>query len=242
MLEYIIAAVLLSGVIGLSGGILLLFSKKNAMKCTPYLVSYAAGALLSAAFLGLIPEMVGMSTSQTAFSSILGGIVIFYILERFFSWYHHHGRGKLPTFSYMIILGDTLHNFIDGVIIAATFIADFALGVTTTLAVLLHEIPQEIGDFGVLLHARMKKSRVIMYNLVSALFAVVGALVAYRYLMVAQGMLPFVIGIAAGGFIYIAGTDLIPETYKGKGFDKAVLHTLIFLVGILTILLAGSLV
>lgn len=243
LIAYIMLAVLISGLLGLTGGLLLLYREKRARKYSPFLVSYAAGALFSAAFLGLIPEMVEINVSQAAFASILGGIIIFFVLERFLSWYHHHmGNARVPIFNYMIIIGDTMHNFIDGVIIAAAFIADFALGVTTTLAVLLHEVPQEIGDFGVLLHGRMKRKSIIFYNVLSALVALAGAAIAYFFLLAIEGALPFFIGIAAGGFIYIAGTDLIPETRKERKLKPSILHAIIFLIGILTIWLAGLLV
>ncbi|MEM5804610.1 MAG: ZIP family metal transporter [Candidatus Aenigmatarchaeota archaeon] len=241
MLEYIIIATVLSGLLGLAGGVLLLFRKSFAVRLSPFLVSYAAGALFASAFLCLMPEALALNSSATIFSSMLGGVLVFYFMERFLHWYHHHECGdercecRASSFSYMLVVGDSTHNFVDGVIIASTFLGDFALGVVTAVAVLIHEIPQEIGDFGAMLHGGMGKKGVLLYNIASALVSVVGAILAYFFFMSVEALLPFILAFAAGGFIYIAGTDLLPETHKEKKFQLSLMHALALVVGVLTI-------
>jgi len=241
MIWVIIAATLFSGVLGLLGGALLLFRKDFAIKASPFLVSYAAGALLSSAFFCLIPEAIGAGGSVSMYPFMLVGLLAFYFMERFFHWYHHHECGdehcekKAGAFTYMLVVGDSIHNFVDGVIIATTFMADFALGAVTTLAVLIHEIPQEIGDFGAMLHGGMRRGKVMLYNLASAVVSVIGAVLAYYFLQGVEFGVPYLLAFAAGGFIYIAGTDLIPETHKENRLSLSLMHAAALVVGVLTI-------
>lgn len=239
ILLMIIGATFLSGVLGLTGGLLLLLNKKFADKCSMVLVSFAAGTLLAAAFFDLIPE-----TFEEAGISILPfvliGLCIFYLLEKFVIWHHcHDAHCEHKKLTSSIIIGDTLHNFIDGALIASTFLIDFNLGIITALAVLIHEIPQEIGDFGVLLNADMKRGKIIFYNVFSALVSVVGAILTFFFLDYIQAFVPYVAAIAAGGFIYIAAADLIPETHKEYSRTKTVLYTLVFFTGIGIMYLLG---
>lgn len=187
-----------------------------------WLVCFAIGALLGAAFLHLIPEALSPPNDARAASVIvLGGFLAFFVLERYL-WGHQHdltamGRARLPPLAALNLLGDGAHNFVDGMAIAAAYVTDRSLGVATTVAVLLHEVPQEIGDFGILLHAGLERRRAMWWNFLSGLIAVVGAavvLVIGRHIAgFAVGLVPF----SAGGFLYIAAADLIPQLREEGG-------------------------
>ena len=183
------------------------------------LVSFSAGALLGDVFLHLLPEAVERSGFTFSISfSILFGIILFFVIEKIFQWHHHHtiqeNEKEIHALGYMNLLGDAVHNFIDGIVTAASYWVNIPLGVATTLAVIFHEIPQEIGDFGVLLHSGFTKSQALKFNFLSALTAVLGAgvglLLGSQVLLLNSFLLPF----TAGGFLYIASSDLIPELHK----------------------------
>ncbi len=198
------------------------------------LVSLAVGALLGDAFIHIIPEVFADSAAPTATSLyIIAGIIIFFAIEKFLHWHHHdndaahnhaHPVGKL------ILISDGLHNFLDGLIIAASFAVSIPVGIATTIAVILHEIPQEIGDFGVLIHAGYSRGQALLLNFLSALGAVIGALVfiIFGSDMSGGAILP----IAAGGFIYIALSDLVPELQKTKTARSSVIQFVAILIGI----------
>ncbi len=202
------------------------------------LVSFAAGALFGGAFLHLLPktaERFGFTTTTGLY--VLSGLVSFFIIDRYVHWHHHHFREDeceecVDPVTYMILIGDGFHNVIDGIVIAAAYLAGIQTGIAATLAVILHEIPQEIGDFGVLVHGGFSVKRALLYNFLSALTAVVGAaavvLAAGRVSGLEAVLLPF----AAGGFIYIAGTDLLPEFKEETEVRKATIQAATFLLGI----------
>jgi len=206
-------------------------------KYTFIFMSLAIGALLGDAFIHLIPEAFADSANQTYTSLfIILGILIFFILEKFLHWHHHeddsdehhvHPVGKLVLFS------DGVHNFIDGIIIGASFLVSIPVGIATTLAVVLHEIPQEIGDFAVLLHAGYTKARALWLNFLSAIFAVVGLVVALLLGESGEMFTKVLLPIASGGFIYIAVADLIPELQKTKEIKKSIFQIGMIVVGIL---------
>lgn len=180
------------------------------------LVGFASGSLLGGAFFHLIPEAVFSSMNDTSFMAITMGIAVFFLLEKFL-WRHCHEREKCPVhpFAYLNIIGDGIHNFIDGVIVAASFLTSVPLGITTSLAVVFHEIPQEIGDFAVLIYGGFTVKKALLYNLATAFTAMLGVLFTFAF----QSQLPatyYLLGFAAGGFIYIASTDLIPELHKER--------------------------
>lgn len=165
----------------------------------------------------------------------------FFLLERFIHWFHHHHDHKTSrdkSVVSLVTLGDSLHNFIDGVVIAATFMVSIPLGIVTTLAVAAHEIPQEIGDFGILLNKGVKKFNVLWLNVVSALAAILGALITYSSGESIEGVLPIFLSLAAGFFIYIAASDLIPEIHNEEKRKVAVIETLLLLLGVLVVYLA----
>ncbi len=232
----ILLASLLVSAVSFVGGIFLvnhrLFSNSTF---TSSLVSFAAGIMLSAALLDLLPEALEASGGEEAvFVPVLVGIVAFFFLERFVVWFHHHhaSHGHAPT-SVLILLGDAVHNFIDGVAIAAAFLVNPALGMTTTLAIAAHEIPQEIADFSVLISGGMKKKKALLYNFISGLTAVIGAVSAYFFFETIEGLSWILLSFTAGMFLYIACSDLIPELHKELSEKRKWMQTLPFLGGIL---------
>ena len=201
-----------------------------------YLISFSAGALFGDAFIHLLPEVVESHGFSLIISlSILTGIVLFFILEKIIHWQHCHlpiTEEHVHPFAYMNLIGDALHNFIDGVIIAASYVVSIPAGIATTLAVALHEIPQEIGDFGVLIHGGFSRSKALVLNFISALAAVLGAVLALWAAAFVERIELFLVPIAVGGFIYIAGSDLIPELHKETILRRSILQVLAFLLGI----------
>ena len=210
---------------------------KNALL---YMVSFSAGALFGDAFIHLIPEAVEESGFGLNISIyILSGILCFFVVEKILQWRHCHiltSEEHPHTFAYMNLFGDAVHNFIDGLIVAGSYIVSFPLGVATTLAVVFHEIPQEIGDFGVLIYGGFSKSKALMFNFLSAITAILGAFVALLLGFYMENFTVFLVPFAAGGFIYIAGSDLIPELHKEIKPSKSVLELIVFILGILVLL------
>lgn len=200
------------------------------------LVSFSAGALFGDAFIHLIPEAIEQIESPlTVALSVLSGILVFFILEKFVHWRHCH----VPTshhhphpFAVMNLIGDSLHNFIDGLVIGASYLISMPVGIATTLAVFLHEIPQEIGDFGVLLHGGFNKGKALLINFLTALTSVLGTVIALLIGSRAEAFSLVLLPLTAGGFIYIAGSDLIPELHKEVTPSKSILQLFSILIGI----------
>ncbi|MEQ1500523.1 MAG: ZIP family metal transporter [Parcubacteria group bacterium] len=203
-------------------------------------MSIAVGALLGDAFIHLIPEALEDSTNATLTSIlVIVGIIFFFILEKFLHW-HHHGEDKeeigIHPVGKLMLLSDGVHNFLDGIIIGASFMISVPVGIATTLAVILHEIPQEIGDFAVLLHSGYTKRRALWLNFLSALTAILGAIVFFVLGEVAEASSMYFIPIAAGGFIYIAVADLIPELHKTKEIKHSVFQLMAVTLGVLAMI------
>lgn len=214
-------------------GIIFIGLNENLLKrILMALVGFASGTLLGGTFLELLPEAVDQVGSTTTFTYVIVGIVSFFAMEKFLYWRHcHEEECSVHMFVYLNLVGDGIHNFVDGMIIAATYMLSFSLGFATTLAVLFHEIPQEIGDFGVLIYGGLSKRKALTYNFVSALTAILGAIAVYSlaYLQSIQALLvPF----AAGGFIYIAATDLMPELHKKSRAAESVVQLVMIVLGI----------
>ncbi len=225
----------LGSAVSLIGGIFLLWKEKLAQKITLYLVSFAAGALLGAAFLHLLPDAVNDGGPKMFFYVLLGLLAMF-LTEKFLLWYHcHTGKCEVHVFSYTILFGDAIHNFIDGIVIGASFLVSIPLGIITSLAVAFHEIPQEIGDFAVMLHGGMKRAKVLIYNLFSALLAVLAAVLTYVFSSNLKNAIIPLIAFAAGNFIYIAASDLIPEIHKETKRSKIIIQIFLLFIGILVI-------
>jgi zinc and cadmium transporter len=234
---YSILSVILVSLISLIGVFTLAIKDATLARILLYFVSFSAGALLGDAFIHLLPEAVSEAGFVIGISgSILFGITLSFVIEKVIHWRHCHmpvSSEHPHTFAYMNLFGDGVHNFIDGLIIGASYLASLPVGIATTLAVIFHEIPQEIGDFGVLLHGGFTKRKAIFMNFLTALTAVAGTVVALTLAGTFVSMLPYLLGFAAGGFIYIASTDLIPELHRSnvcEGFSKAALVQLIFLI------------
>lgn len=219
---------------------MLLIYERVTLKFSHLLASFAAGSLLGAAFFDLLPEAEREGGENIdVFLWTLLGFLFFFLLERFVHLFHHHEHMHIekeskPTVP-LIVLGDSVHNFIDGAAIAATFMSSIPLGIITTFAVAAHEIPQEIGDFGLLLHKKVKRSKVFWLNLFSAASSIVGALIAYFIGGAIEGILPILLAVTAGFFIYIAASDLIPEIHHENRKGFAFYESLLLIIGVIVI-------
>jgi len=229
---YSLTSVLVVSLVSLIGVFTLSFRESFLRASIFFLVSLAVGALLGDAIIHLIPEAIeefGGNAPQAALW-VLMGFLVFFILEKFLRWHHAHGledthgdpesvvaaHGRVKPVGPLVLVSDGFHNFIDGVIIAASYAISIELGIATTIAVILHEIPQEIGDFGVLIHAGFTKTRALLMNFLSALLAVAGAAAFILLEGTHESLLPALLGISAGSFIYIAGSDLVPELQQNN--------------------------
>jgi len=213
--------------------LILYFKKETLSKILLFLVSFSAGALIGGAFLHLLPEASEAIESDELFLIVLSSFVFFFFIEKILHWRHcHHNQCSVHTFGYMNLIGDAVHNFIDGLIIASTFLIDLKLGITATIAIALHEIPQEIGDFGVLLYAGFKKKKALIINYLVSFIVVIGAIVGYFSFIYLENIIPYLLPFAAGGFIYIAASDLMPEIRKENNLQKSILSFLVFILGI----------
>jgi zinc and cadmium transporter len=221
-------------------GILTFFLKEELLsKAILVLVALSSGALIGGAFLHLLPEAIlDLGASLGVFLFLILGFCLFFVLEQFLHWRHQHDKTHgIKPFSYLILVSDSMHNFIDGLIIAASFVVSFPVGITTTLAVALHEIPQELGDFGVLVYGGFSKTRALTFNYISAMTAIVGGVVGYFASSVMGASVVYLLPFAAGNFIYIAAADLIPEIKHGVSLRRSIIHFFVFLAGIGVMLL-----
>jgi zinc and cadmium transporter len=233
-LAYIFLATFIVSLISFVGVVTLALNDKILNKILLILIGLSAGALMGGAFLHLLPEAVEKSTGLNVYLFVLVGFILFFLIEKVLHWRHcHKGECDVHTFHYMNLVGDSIHNFIDGLIMAASFVVSIPLGITTTIAIATHEIPQEIGDFGVLLYGGFSKKRAIMLNFVVALTAVLGGIVGYFVSNLIENIVVFILPFAAGGFIYIAATDLVPEIRKELDMKKYMATLFVFICGIL---------
>lgn len=237
---YGLLSVLIVSLISLIGIVTFSVKESRLKEALLYLVSFSAGALFGDAFIHLIPEAVeenGFGLNISIY--ILSGILAFFVVEKILQWRHCHiltSEDHPHPFAYMNLFGDAIHNFIDGLIIGGSYIVSIPLGVATTLAVVFHEIPQEIGDFGVLIYGGFSKSKALTFNFLTALTAVLGTFVALLLGFYLANFTVFLVPFAAGGFIYIAGSDLIPELHKEVKPLKSILELLVFILGVLVLL------
>ncbi len=208
--------------------------EEKLLKILQFLVAFSAGTMMGGAFLNLLPEAADKFNDDSVYLAVVVSFAIFFLVEKFLHWRHcHKEHCEAHTFGYLNLLGDGLHNFIDGLIIAAAFMTDIRLGVIVTITVALHEIPQEIGDFGVLLYAGFKKWRAVALNFVAASTIILGGVAGYFLSFYAEKATMYLLSLAAGGFIYIAAADLLPELKKETVLRKSVLSFLIFFGGII---------
>lgn len=233
-LFYIISATFIVSLGALIGIFTFSIAEQKLSQILLFLVSLSAGALMGGAFIHLLPEATEKLEAGNVFLLVLFSFVLFFLIEKILHWRHcHKGICEVHTFGHMNLLGDVVHNFLDGLIIAATFLTDIRLGITTTIAVALHEIPQEIGDFGVLLYSGFSKSKAILSNFLVAIFAVLGGVIGYYLSFQLDAFIPWLLPFAAGGFIYIGASDLLPEVRKEESLKKSLISFMIFLLGIL---------
>jgi len=242
-------------VTSLAGGVLsvvcaALFALNARAHWMGLLVSYAIGALLGAVFLNILPEAIEAGSSAAAVSgTVLAGILLFFTLEKLLLWrhcHHHHCEAHEPDAhgrsGTMIMVGDTFHNFVDGVIIAAAFLTDTNLGIVTALAIIAHEIPQEVGDFLILLHSGYGKAQALYVNLLSSLAMLAGGVLSYFTLQSVQSVVPTLLALAASSMIYVAVADLIPGLHKRTQLRDTLQQVALIALGIGTIFLIGILV
>lgn len=244
VLLWILLFSLLGGVLSvLAASLFLLIPEDHHPHLLPHGVSFALGSLLSVAFLHLIPEAaqgVGVGNVEMLFATVLAGILGFFILEKLLLWRHchagdceTHGEGHFhQPAGTLIVIGDAIHNLVDGVLIAAAFLTDVRLGIVTSLAVAAHEIPQEVGDFAILLQSGYGRNRALWYNLMSSLGTVVGGVAAYFALERMNGVLPYVLALAASSFIYVAVADLIPSLHRRTHLAAAIQQLVMIAAGI----------
>ncbi len=230
-------------------GLVLLLSENVRARLTPYLLSFATGTVLATAIIGLLPEAMEQAPVRTVSFTVLGGVVAFFVLESLVIWRHAHadGHGHAHDHGYhqtplsaikpanLILIGDAFHNFVDGVAVAAAFLASPTLGLVTAVAVIGHEIPQELGDFVILLEGGFSRAKALLWNGLSGLATLAGALLAYVALAQAAWVVPYALAVAAAGFLYIGLADLVPGLHGRSGAASGVLQFMMMLAGIATI-------
>lgn len=235
-LSLTILSTLIISSISLIGIFTLALKQKLFNKILMLLVALSAGALMASSFLHLIPESLGFNDGNI-FIYVLIGFTLFFVIEKIFFWHHCHDKDcKFKSFGYMNLIGDAFHNFIDGLVLAPAFLTNTNLGVITALSIIIHEIPQEIGDFGVLVYSGFKKSKALLMNFLTALTAVLGGFAGFYLSSNIKNSNVFLIPFTAGGFIYISASDLIPELKKEINAKKVAALTLTFILGMLLML------
>jgi zinc and cadmium transporter len=237
---WILISTFVVSIISLVGVITLCIREDLLQKVLFCLIGFSAGALIGGAFLHILPESLENNSSEAVFSYLILGLIVFFLMERYLHWRHCHEEGvcKVHAFTYLNLVGDGFHNFIDGMVIAASFVVSWKLGLVTTVAIILHEIPQELGDFAVLVYGGFTKKKALLFNFISAVMAIFGALVGYFITDLVKNFTHFILPFTAGGFIYIATSDLIPELHKEKDLKRSSAAFLAFLLGIIFMALA----
>lgn len=228
------------GAVALSGSFLI-FPRRVRLFFIPFLISYASGALLAVALLDLIPRSLESVGSGPVFYTVLAGLISFFVLEKLVIWRHchrevcevHKAAGPL------LLVGDAFHNFGDGIAIGAAFLVSIPLGIATSLAVMAHEIPQEVGDFVILLESGYPRRRALLLNALSGLTTLPGALLAYASLRYVEAWLPYIVALAAAGFIYIAMADLFPALHRTVGPRQTIYQLVSIICGAATMILLG---
>ncbi|MEE9494172.1 MAG: ZIP family metal transporter [Gammaproteobacteria bacterium] len=249
VLTWILLFCLLGGVLSvLAASLFLVLPEKLRTRLIPHTVSFAIGALLGAALLGLLPHALAAESVEDFHlitGTVLLGIFAFFLLEKLVLWRHCHSdhcelhgndeQGQKPVAGTLILIGDGMHNFIDGILIGAAFLTDIHLGIVTSLAVAAHEIPQEVGDFAILLHSGFSRKRALFFNVLSSLTTVLGGLLAWFSFQDMQELIPYALAIAASSFIYIAVADLIPGLHRRVEFADTIKQVMLIAAGVAVI-------
>ncbi len=235
---FAISASVIVSLVSFIGMITLLLNEKILQKIILALVGFSAGSLIGGAFLHLLPESLSENINFIkSFSIAISGFTLFFIMEKFLLWRHcHKGKCDVHSFTYMNLIGDGIHNLIDGIVIGTAFVIDIKTGIAVTSAIIFHEIPQELGDFGVLIYGGMKKIKAIIFNFLSAATAIIGTFFGYFFASHSENFIQILMPFAAGGFIYIAASDLIPELHRQTDTGKSVMAILLFITGIIFML------
>ncbi len=238
---YSLISVLIVSLISLVGVLTLVFSTRFLSRIVFVLVSLSVGVLFGDVFIHIIPEVFTVLDPQVASFLILAGILMFFVFEKFLHWRHSHGESdechhhpevQHQTLRSMVIFGDGIHNLIDGMLITASYMISIPVGVATTLAVIFHEIPQEVGNFGVLVHSGLSRGKALFYNFLSALSAFVGVGIAFLLSGSVDNFANIMLAFTAGGFIYIAGSDLVPELHKFPSFKHSLIQFVAIILGV----------
>jgi zinc and cadmium transporter len=241
-LLFISLATLAISLVSLSGIIILSLRIKRTHIPANYFVSFAAGILLATAFLNILPETLEELPAFESLSWAMYGVILAFLMERSFLWYHHHHddtHNIKPTAS-LVLVGDGIHNFIDGIAIAAAFLINPSVGITTTIAIAAHEIPQELADYAILRHCGMSKYKALFWNFVSALTSLIGGILGFYLFQGDTSLIPYALALTAGIFIYVSSADLIPELHHSKTASGWFGQTLLFLIGIGLIMITAS--
>lgn len=231
---YALTSTVVVSLVSLIGIFALLMKKKILEIVIPYLVALSAGALIGGAMVHLLPHSFSEFPAATVSAGTLSGILLFFALEKFLRWRHCHDvdcDAHPKHLGIMNLVGDAFHNLIDGILIGVSYLASIPLGITTTVAVVVHEVPQELGDFGVLLHSGFSKKKALLFNFMSAATAILGAAVAIFVGDKIEGFADFLLPLTAGGFIYIASSGLIPELHKEQNMKKSFYQFISLIVG-----------
>lgn len=240
-LFWILLFSLLSSVGAVGAAALLLLSPDRTRQwLQPYLVSFATGTLLTSALVELLPHAIEQVGVMLSLSLVLGGLVLFFILERLMIWRHCHVIGHCETHrtaGHLILIGDTLHNFVDGIVLAAAFLSSIPLGIATGFAIIAHEVPQEVGDFAILIESGFSKKRAFIWNMLSGSSTIPGALISLVALESIQPATPYVLSLSAAGFLYIGLADLIPGLHERLRPGIGAAQFLFIILGIITILI-----
>jgi len=233
---YSIVSVFLISLVSLIGILTLTLNKDRLARLTSFLVSFAVGGLFGDAFIHLLPESFReLGTNLPVSLYVISGILIFFVLEKFLRWRHCHiptSEEHMHPLATLNLAGDAVHNLIDGMLVGASYMVSLPIGIATTLAVIMHEIPQEVGDFGVLIHGGLSVKKALTFNLLSALTAMLGAILAIVMGSEIEGFSLSLLPITAGGFLYIAGSDLIPELHHEVKASKSLLQFIMILLGV----------
>lgn len=239
----ILLAALAESVVSFSGGFFVLTSEAFARLVAHRILGFAIGALIGVSFFDIIPEAVESLGLDTAFGWTVAGIMVFFAAEKLLRWYHHHegheGESRAP-FTTLILAGDAIHNFIDGVAIAVSFLVSLPVGIATTVAILLHEVPQEVADFGILMRGGYSRGRALWANFAISLTTLLGAVAGYVAGQAVTGILPYALALIGGNFLYVAMSDLIPETHEDTGAVHLLVQLTLMAAGVLVMYLLGA--